>query len=149
MQFAFLAFLVGQSLEGFGQWKALLHLLLGCQAAPLQKRPKLFARLLTALRVRSLKYFFCIHNQPLATDLQTRYCFRSLAHRFNGKVSAKACWILREPPATNLQRILLCQYLSHHGLNTQRIAASHAATRIRSCRVELCREVPKPCTSRP
>lgn len=53
MQFAFLAFLVGQSLEGFGQWKALLHLLLGCEKVPLETRPKLYTRLLTVVQVSS------------------------------------------------------------------------------------------------
>ena len=38
LQFAFLAFLLGQSLEAFGQWKALLHLLLACEEAPLRTR---------------------------------------------------------------------------------------------------------------
>lgn len=48
-QFAFLAFLMGHSLEGFGQWKALLHLALSCEAAPLGSRAGLYRRLLAAL----------------------------------------------------------------------------------------------------
>ena len=52
VQFAFLAFLLGQSLEGFGQWKALLHLLLACEQAPLGPRAGLYARALAALRAQ-------------------------------------------------------------------------------------------------
>jgi hypothetical protein len=51
-QFVFLAFLMGHSLEGFGQWKALLALALGCEAAPLGGRAGLFGRLLRALRAQ-------------------------------------------------------------------------------------------------
>lgn len=51
LQFAFLAFVVGHSLEAFGQWKALLHLLLACEAAPLHKRPKFYSHLLQAVQV--------------------------------------------------------------------------------------------------
>jgi len=43
---------MGHSLEGFGQWKALLALALGCEAAPLGGRAGLFARLLAALRAQ-------------------------------------------------------------------------------------------------
>ena len=48
-QFAFLAFLLGHSLEGFSQWKAFLQLLFGCEAAALGPRAALFARFLDAL----------------------------------------------------------------------------------------------------
>ena len=51
-QFAFLAFLLGHSLEAFGQWKALLHLALACEEAPLQTRPTLYAKLLAAVRAQ-------------------------------------------------------------------------------------------------
>jgi A1 cistron-splicing factor AAR2 len=53
VQFAFLAFLVGQSLQGFGQWKDVLHLVLGCEKAPLTTRPSLYARLLRILQACS------------------------------------------------------------------------------------------------
>ncbi|KAK9829455.1 hypothetical protein WJX72_005966 [[Myrmecia] bisecta] len=48
-QFAFLAFLMGQSLEGFAQWKDIVHLMLGCEAAPLRTRSALFERFLGVL----------------------------------------------------------------------------------------------------
>lgn len=51
-QFAFLAFLLGQSLEGFAQWRAFLALLLGCEAAALGARAGLFARFLEAFHAQ-------------------------------------------------------------------------------------------------
>jgi A1 cistron-splicing factor AAR2 len=45
LQFAFLAFLLGHSLEGFLQWKKMIALLLGCDEA-VRKRPDLFVRAL-------------------------------------------------------------------------------------------------------
>jgi A1 cistron-splicing factor AAR2 len=51
-QFAFLAFLLGHSLESFGQWKALLHLALACEEAPLQTRPGFYSKLLAAVRAQ-------------------------------------------------------------------------------------------------
>jgi A1 cistron-splicing factor AAR2 len=47
-----LAFLLGQSLEAFGQWKALLHLLLACEEAPLRTLTALFVRALAAVRAQ-------------------------------------------------------------------------------------------------
>lgn len=44
LQFAFIAFLMGQSLEAFLQWKSLVCLLFGCTKAPLHKRSQLFAK---------------------------------------------------------------------------------------------------------
>lgn len=49
LQFSFLAFLMGQSLEGFAQWKAIIHLLLGCQDGPLQAHIHFFIRFLQCL----------------------------------------------------------------------------------------------------
>lgn len=49
LQFAFIAFLMGQSLEAFGQWKALVSFLFGCNKAPLQTRTKLFVKFLDVL----------------------------------------------------------------------------------------------------
>ncbi|KAK9866040.1 hypothetical protein WJX84_001451 [Apatococcus fuscideae] len=49
LQWAYLAFLLCQSLEGFAQWKALLHLMLSSSSA-IQKQPNFFAQLCTALR---------------------------------------------------------------------------------------------------
>ena len=51
LQVAFAAFVLGQSLEGFLQWKALVALFLGCEAAPLGRRhADLFAAFLAAVR---------------------------------------------------------------------------------------------------
>ncbi|GBF99801.1 hypothetical protein Rsub_12554 [Raphidocelis subcapitata] len=50
LQFAYAAFLFGQSLEGFLQWKALLGLFLSCECAPLQTHTGLYVALLRALR---------------------------------------------------------------------------------------------------
>lgn len=51
MQFAFLAFLIGQSLEGFAQWKGIVQLLLSCEQAPLQSHPSLYTSFLNVLQV--------------------------------------------------------------------------------------------------
>lgn len=47
-----MAFLLGHSLEAFGQWKALLHLVLACEEAPLQTRPQMYTHLLAALHAQ-------------------------------------------------------------------------------------------------
>ncbi|XP_020523328.1 uncharacterized protein LOC18435176 isoform X2 [Amborella trichopoda] len=44
LQFCFIAFLMGQSLGAFFQWKAILSLLLGCQEAPFHSRSQLFSK---------------------------------------------------------------------------------------------------------
>lgn len=49
LQFAFVAFLMGQSLEAFLQWKLLVSLLLGCTEAPLQTRTQLFTKFIRAI----------------------------------------------------------------------------------------------------
>jgi A1 cistron-splicing factor AAR2 len=51
-KFAFLAFLLGQSLEGFAQWKELLRLVLECERAPLSTRTTMYVRLLATLRAQ-------------------------------------------------------------------------------------------------
>ena len=48
-QFAFLAFLVGQSLDGFAQWKNFVQLLLSCEHAPLYSQPLLYTSFLRIL----------------------------------------------------------------------------------------------------
>lgn len=48
-EFAFLAFLLAHSLEGFSQWGAFLRLLLGCEDAALGERSSFFADLLRVL----------------------------------------------------------------------------------------------------
>mmetsp|Transcript_65594 Transcript_65594/g.211612 ORF Transcript_65594/g.211612 Transcript_65594/m.211612 type:complete len:425 (-) Transcript_65594:62-1336(-) len=44
LQLAYVAFLLGQNFDGFEQWRALLQLLCGCEAAA-ARRPELFAEL--------------------------------------------------------------------------------------------------------
>jgi len=53
-QFAFLAFLLGHSLEGFFQWKEFLRLMLGCETAVVGERTMLFTRFLMALHSQLL-----------------------------------------------------------------------------------------------
>ncbi|KAI8464490.1 MAG: AAR2-domain-containing protein [Monoraphidium minutum] len=48
LQFAYIAFLYGQSLEGVGQWKALMGLFLGCERGPLASHTGLFVAFLGA-----------------------------------------------------------------------------------------------------
>ncbi|KAK9054200.1 hypothetical protein SSX86_025278 [Deinandra increscens subsp. villosa] len=55
MQFAFIAFLMGQSLEAFLQWKAFVTLLFGCTDAPLNSRSRLFTKFIKVL-YNQLKY---------------------------------------------------------------------------------------------
>ncbi|XAR51480.1 hypothetical protein NMG60_11006114 [Bertholletia excelsa] len=57
LQFAFVAFLMGQSLEAFLQWKSLVSLFLGCIEAPLRTRSQLFAKFVKVFYYQ-LKYGF-------------------------------------------------------------------------------------------
>lgn len=50
LQYAFIAFVYGQSLDGFAQWKSLLSLLLSCQQAMLHSHQQLFAKVSAAAR---------------------------------------------------------------------------------------------------
>ncbi|KAI3462593.1 hypothetical protein Pfo_019256 [Paulownia fortunei] len=49
LQFAFIAFLMGQSLEAFLQWKLLVSLLFGCTEAPLHTRSRLFTKFIKVI----------------------------------------------------------------------------------------------------
>ncbi|KAF8100006.1 hypothetical protein N665_0233s0009 [Sinapis alba] len=55
LQFSFVAFLMGQSLESFMQWKSLVSLLLGCIEAPFQTRSELFTKFIKVI-YHQLKY---------------------------------------------------------------------------------------------
>ncbi|XP_057441951.1 uncharacterized protein LOC130733724 isoform X2 [Lotus japonicus] len=55
LQFAFIAFLMGQSLEAFLQWKSLVSLLLGCTEAPFRTRTQLFTKFIRVIFYQ-LKY---------------------------------------------------------------------------------------------
>ncbi|KAA8530638.1 hypothetical protein F0562_005428 [Nyssa sinensis] len=54
-QFAFISFLMGQSLDAFLQWKSLVSLLLGCTEAPLHTRSHLFMKFIKVI-YHQLKY---------------------------------------------------------------------------------------------
>ncbi|XP_043693918.1 protein AAR2 homolog [Telopea speciosissima] len=49
LQFAYIAFLMGQSLEAFLQWKALVSLFFSCIEAPLHTRSQLFTKFIKVL----------------------------------------------------------------------------------------------------
>ncbi|CAL2248388.1 unnamed protein product [Prunus armeniaca] len=49
LQFAYIAFLMGQSLEAFLQWKSLVSLLFGCTEAPFHTRSRLFAKFIRVI----------------------------------------------------------------------------------------------------
>jgi A1 cistron-splicing factor AAR2 len=53
-QFAFIAFLLGHSLEGFSQWKEFLRLVMGCETVAVGERSMLFTRFLLALHSQLL-----------------------------------------------------------------------------------------------
>lgn len=55
LQFAFIAFLMGQSLEAFLQWKSLVCLLFGCTEAPFRTRTQLFTKFIKVIYYQ-LKY---------------------------------------------------------------------------------------------
>ncbi|XVF20659.1 hypothetical protein REPUB_Repub12eG0020700 [Reevesia pubescens] len=55
LQFAFIAFLIGQSLEAFMQWKSLVSLLFGCTEAPFRTRSQLFTKFIKVIYYQ-LKY---------------------------------------------------------------------------------------------
>ncbi|CAH2065700.1 unnamed protein product, partial [Thlaspi arvense] len=55
LQFSFVAFLMGQSLESFMQWKSLVSLLLGCTDAPFHTRSQLFTKFIKVI-YHQLKY---------------------------------------------------------------------------------------------
>lgn len=46
LEFSFIAFLMGQSLESFAQWKAIVCLMLSCDEAPLSRHTQLFVKFL-------------------------------------------------------------------------------------------------------
>jgi hypothetical protein len=46
LEFSFIAFLMGQSLESFSQWKSIVCLMLSCDEAPLSRRTRLFVKFL-------------------------------------------------------------------------------------------------------
>ncbi|XP_031396293.1 protein AAR2 homolog isoform X2 [Punica granatum] len=57
LQFAFVAFMIGHSLEAFLQWKSLVALFLGCIEAPFRTRSQLFTKFIKVIYYQ-LKYGF-------------------------------------------------------------------------------------------
>ncbi|KAJ3692384.1 hypothetical protein LUZ60_012734 [Juncus effusus] len=57
IQFSFIAFMMGQSLEAFYQWKSLISLLLSCIQAPLHTRTRLFSKFMKVI-YHQLKHGF-------------------------------------------------------------------------------------------
>ncbi|KOM47015.1 hypothetical protein LR48_Vigan07g071900 [Vigna angularis] len=55
LQFTFVVFLMGQSLEAFLQWKSLVSLLFGCTEAPFRTRTQLFTKFIKVIH-NQLKY---------------------------------------------------------------------------------------------
>ncbi|OIW16140.1 hypothetical protein TanjilG_18855 [Lupinus angustifolius] len=55
LQFSFVAFLMGQSLQAFFQWKSLVSLLFGCTEAPFHTRTQLFTKFIKVIYYQ-LKY---------------------------------------------------------------------------------------------
>lgn len=55
LEFAFIAFLMGQSLQAFLQWKSLVSLLFGCTEAPFNTRSQLFKKFIKVIYYQ-LKY---------------------------------------------------------------------------------------------
>ncbi|KAK4426571.1 protein AAR2 [Sesamum alatum] len=66
LQFAFIAFLMGQSLEAFLQWKLLVSLLFGCTEAPLNTRSQLFTKFIKVI-YHQLKYGFSKDQKNIGT----------------------------------------------------------------------------------
>ncbi|KAK1320747.1 hypothetical protein QJS10_CPA03g00497 [Acorus calamus] len=63
LQFAFIAFLMGQSLEAYHQWKSLISLLFSCIEAPFQTRSQLFTKFVKVIYYQ-IKYGF--HKDQLS-----------------------------------------------------------------------------------
>lgn len=75
LQFAFIAFLMGQSLDGFLQWKSLVSLLLGCTEAPFHTRSQLF-----------IKFIKCVYHQ-------LKYGFQRDNARNSGVEKESSLWL--------------------------------------------------------
>lgn len=67
LQFSYAAFLFGQSLEGFLQWKALLGLMLSCEQGALHTQTRLFVAFLAVVR-QQLAFGLRQTRQQLAGD---------------------------------------------------------------------------------
>ncbi|KAG9448969.1 hypothetical protein H6P81_008934 [Aristolochia fimbriata] len=65
LQFAFIAFLMGQSLEAFLQWKALVSLLFSCIQAPLHTRSQLFTKFIKVIYYQIKHGFHKDRGEPI------------------------------------------------------------------------------------
>ncbi|KAK2643977.1 hypothetical protein Ddye_019172 [Dipteronia dyeriana] len=70
LQFAFIAFLMGQSLEAFLQWKSLVSLLFGCVEAPFHTRSQLFTKFIKVIYYQ-LKYGLQKDRSDVQTGVST------------------------------------------------------------------------------
>ncbi|XP_066348471.1 uncharacterized protein [Miscanthus floridulus] len=73
LQFAFIAFMMGQSLEAFMQWKALVSLLLSCSEAPLHTRTNMFIKFIRTLYYQ-LKHGFRHTQDSKSGDMGNSLC---------------------------------------------------------------------------
>uniref|UniRef100_A0ACD5W3L8 Uncharacterized protein n=1 Tax=Avena sativa TaxID=4498 RepID=A0ACD5W3L8_AVESA len=68
LQFSFIAFMMGQSLEAFMQWKALVSLLLSCSEAPLHTRTQLFVKFIRVIYFQFKHGFQRTHDSRSSED---------------------------------------------------------------------------------
>lgn len=69
LQFSFIAFMMGQSLEAFMQWKALISLLLSCSEAPLHTRTNMFVKFIRVIYYQFKHGFQRTHDSRSAEDM--------------------------------------------------------------------------------
>ncbi|KAL5214528.1 hypothetical protein ABZP36_003680 [Zizania latifolia] len=69
LQFSFIAFLMGQSLEAFMQWKALVNLLFNCSEAPLHTRTNMFVKFIRAIYYQFIHGFQHMHDSRSGEDM--------------------------------------------------------------------------------
>lgn len=69
LQFSFIAFMMGQSLEAFMQWKALICLLLSCSEAPLHTRTNMFVKFIRVIYYQFKHGFQRTHDPRSAEDM--------------------------------------------------------------------------------
>ncbi|XP_068637838.1 uncharacterized protein [Aristolochia californica] len=68
LQFAFIAFLMGQSLQAFLQWKTLVSLLFSCTVAPLRTRSQLFTKFIKVIYYQIKFGFHKEHEKPIGSE---------------------------------------------------------------------------------
>ncbi|KAJ8622893.1 hypothetical protein MRB53_031422 [Persea americana] len=68
LQFSFIAFLMGQSLEAFLQWKAIVSLLFSCTDAPFHTRSHLFAKFMKVIYYQLKHGFHKDHTDTLGLE---------------------------------------------------------------------------------